>query len=228
MNKMIQRQELVPPWIEKQQELVREASLFRSRLRESWKRHVARMISSRGGSLDDQVAKAEEYARAEEFYSSRSQSKGSADNPEASGPDIGIFSSPFRDPAWIATEKKYLELAVTRLNSMTRSYNLMAPELAKKPYFSLNRELSACYAKVAPEVPKAIRDRTLKTNPSVLDGSLLNSIKIERSGGKAGNESNATRTIDFDVKEGEVNNRKTFKYGLRQFWRDLWKPPSQE
>ena len=38
MNKMIQRQDIVPPWIEKQQELVKTANVFRGRLRADWVR----------------------------------------------------------------------------------------------------------------------------------------------------------------------------------------------
>ncbi|KAI7632678.1 hypothetical protein KC343_g3357, partial [Hortaea werneckii] len=37
MNKMIQKQEVVPPWIEKQQELLSTATRFRSRLRTDWR-----------------------------------------------------------------------------------------------------------------------------------------------------------------------------------------------
>lgn len=38
----------------------------------------------------------------------------------------------FRDPQWLETERSYHELAVKELNGLTRSYNLMAPDLAKK------------------------------------------------------------------------------------------------
>ena len=48
MNKMIQRQDLVPPWIEKQQELLKAARVFRTRLRSDWRRYVARMIAAEG------------------------------------------------------------------------------------------------------------------------------------------------------------------------------------
>ncbi|KAF2786241.1 hypothetical protein K505DRAFT_330492, partial [Melanomma pulvis-pyrius CBS 109.77] len=65
LNKMIQKQEIVPPWIEKQQELVSAATKFRTRLRLDWKRHAARMIASGGGSLQEQIRRAEAYAKAE-------------------------------------------------------------------------------------------------------------------------------------------------------------------
>jgi len=65
LNRVIQRQEIVPPWIEKQQELAKEVKAFRGRLRAEWKRHVVRVLASWGGSGDEWVRRAEEFARAE-------------------------------------------------------------------------------------------------------------------------------------------------------------------
>jgi hypothetical protein len=65
MNKIIQQQSIVPPWIEKQQQLATEISQFRGRLRADWRRHAARMIASQGGSLDVQMKRAKAYAAAE-------------------------------------------------------------------------------------------------------------------------------------------------------------------
>ncbi|KAF2754881.1 hypothetical protein EJ05DRAFT_494350 [Pseudovirgaria hyperparasitica] len=65
MNKIIQKQEIVPPWIEKQQELVSAAAKFRARLRNDWKRHAARTIASKGGTLEEQIRRAQLYAEAE-------------------------------------------------------------------------------------------------------------------------------------------------------------------
>ncbi|KAK6332754.1 hypothetical protein TWF696_002776 [Orbilia brochopaga] len=65
LNRMIQRQEIVPPWIEKQQELQKEVRAFRSRIRADWKRHVVRTIASWGGGPNVWIKRAEEYARAE-------------------------------------------------------------------------------------------------------------------------------------------------------------------
>ncbi|PKS12606.1 hypothetical protein jhhlp_000814 [Lomentospora prolificans] len=195
MNKMIKRQALVPPWIDKQQELVKAVSNFRGRLRNDWKRHAARTIASRGGSLEDQVRAAEAYARAEAARNSTGQAAGSTGT-----------GSVFRDRTWEATEMSYLKLAVENLNSLTRSYNLMAPELAKKPYFSLERELAACYADVAPLVAEEIRRRALaKPAPS-----LFGSFGGGGGGGAAGRE--CVRV--YEKTGGE--------YGFKEMWRDLW------
>jgi hypothetical protein len=45
MNKIIQKQKIVPPWIEKQQDLVREIDRFRQRLRSNRRRHASRLIT---------------------------------------------------------------------------------------------------------------------------------------------------------------------------------------
>lgn len=206
MNKIIQKQEIVPPWIEKQQELVSAATKFRARLRNDWRRHSARMIASKGGSLQDQMRRAEAYAAAELIAnpkkakeeklnavdsgghlsqislsgdlsvppasSSSSTSTSiaitetslptpSSTNPNPSSPPPAAPSppapTPFRDPHWESIEHAYHSLSISHLNSLTRSYNLMAPDLAKKPYFNLSRELRACYADVAPTLASAIK-----------------------------------------------------------------------
>lgn len=73
MNKIIQKQEIVPPWIEKQQELASEVSRFRQRIRAEWRRHAARLIASQGGSLEAQMKRAKGYAAAEARLEARAK-----------------------------------------------------------------------------------------------------------------------------------------------------------
>ncbi|KAK3953005.1 hypothetical protein QBC32DRAFT_130136 [Pseudoneurospora amorphoporcata] len=255
MNKMIKRQEIVPPWIEKQQELIKTAESFRKRLRNDWLRHAARTISSRGGTLEDQIRRANEYARAEEIHNPRrrnvdqisvptnstedpvmvkirqqtpsdassspspsaatsgSQEPATAGEPptQTQEPDIS-FTKPFRDPTWVSSERSFLELSITNLNTITRSYNLMAPELAKKPYFSLERELNNCFADVAPLVAQTIRERA--TRPA--GTNIADSMAFKKADGILGR-------FTGDVKGQRVYERREPKYGFREFWRDLWR-----
>ena len=197
------------------------------RIRVEWKRQAVRTISSRGGSLEEQIRRAELYAAAERKYNPRKkdvagtpmtitvggnplmqslvEEVAAATDSEFSGaevaaavseavnesavteigvsPDVTEVGSPIapavetdlsapqpiapgtplpaplRDEGWLKTEQSYLELVISNLNSLTRSYNLMAPELAKKPYFSLERELKAMYADVAPQLADELRYR---------------------------------------------------------------------
>lgn len=237
MNKMIKRQEIVPPWIEKQQELIKAANNFRARVRSDWRRHAARMISSAGGTLQEKMNRAEEYAKAEEVYNPRrrnvdqisvptnatsdpvmaklqhevaespSAEPESADTaPPSSEPEVSL-TRPFRDPAWEATERGYMELAINNLNAITRSYNLMAPELAKKPYFNLQRELNNCFADVAPLLASEIQERASRPPPKNNTFSEVKSTVLDRFSGE---------------QRAKIYERKMEPYGFREMWRDLF------
>ncbi|KAG7110606.1 hypothetical protein HYQ44_010996 [Verticillium longisporum] len=213
MDRMIQRQGIVPPWIEKQQEVVREVAAFRARLRGDWARHAARMIAASGGDVTAQAARAEGFAAAEERFNPRRRKDEDAVAIEGAAPvalsaeDVGPI---FRDPAWEAAERSYLTLSVETLNSLTRSYNLMAPELAKKPYYSLERELKACYADVAPLLPDMIRDRGLRPARSLLaegQGAARPPSMFAQLGGEG---------------HARVYDNQAPKYGFKEMWRDIW------
>ena len=254
MNKMIQRQNIVPPWIDKQMELGKMVSSFRSRLREDWLRHVARSIASRGGSVLEQVEEARRYARIEERVNPRRKARkaGKVDGltaseastnqddgaeteaveketPETSAPasspgtatvpnpdalvEQEASGDPFRDPTWLASESSYLTLSIKSLNDLTRSYNLMCPELAKKPYFALDRELLACSSDVAPGVADEIVARA--TRPKGKIGG--------EGGGGERRQRTAVRILDgFDVSRARVYDEEGPGYGFGDFWRDLW------
>lgn len=282
MNKMIQRQEIVPPWIEKQQELVKAAHVFRARLRNDWKRLAARTIASRGGSLQEQMRKADLYAQAELVYNPKRRAveqisvpTNATDDPvmlkiiqevpeagevaplqvsldskegevtitessilttsdvpsEAAKVEQSAASSaqeelvelpesrvpsepprvplpaPFRIPSWEAAEASYLQLAVTNLNSLTRSYNLMAPDLAKKPYFSLEREMKACYADVAPNLAREIKERAARPARDL----------VEKIGHRPGS------VLERFAKDSvTIYDSKRPLYGFKEFWNDLF------
>ncbi|KAI1106430.1 hypothetical protein F4804DRAFT_330417 [Jackrogersella minutella] len=239
MNKMIKRQEIVPPWIEKQQEVAKAAHVFRARLRNDWKRHAARMISSRGGSLEDQMNRARQYAKAEEVYNPRRRnvdqiavSTNSTDDPvmvkirEQPSSDANPEPAPetadsgattrdaplpplFRDPDWIKTEQSYMDLSISHLNTLTRSYNLMAPELAKKPYFTLERELNNCYVDVASQLADAIKERASRPPKPLMDGFGHTPKRILDRFGKAD-------------RAAKIYDSKTPHYGFKEMWRDFW------
>lgn len=272
MNKMIKKQEIVPPWIEKQQEVISTANAFRKRLRSDWKRHVSRMIASRGGNLSSQLKLAEEYAFAESLENPSKQQiekmnavddQGHMSQITISGElktaptddatrleeeikvleqtfdDDGSLKpleqvtvtaeqplltqrpapepprrptvAPFRDSQWEQTERSYHDLAIQQLNSLTRSYNLMAPDLAKKPYFSLERELRSCFADVAPQIAAAIQERAFKPK---LKG-------VEVIGHRAGS---VLDKFSMD-KASQVHDEQKPQYGFKEFWRDLFAPP---
>lgn len=281
MNKIIQKQEIVPPWIEKQQELVKAAAVFRGRLRADWKRHAARVIASKGGSLEAQVRRAEAYAAAEAANNPKrikTESMTEIDSegkisqltvtetptPSSRSADTNIIVSeglasasppseearaaseehtslpagtenldiatdlpphpnaepsqaqsttpvptvaPFRDPAWQSLEHAYHTLAIKDLNNLTRTYNLQAPDLAKKPYFSLDRELRSCFADIAPQLPNEIKDRARRPEK----------VRVELVGHRPGGVLEKFSTDKVKVYDSRKPN-----YGFKDFWRSLW------
>ncbi|KAJ4286398.1 hypothetical protein N0V88_008021 [Collariella sp. IMI 366227] len=138
MNKMIKRQEIVPPWIEKQQELVKAANNFRARLRNDWKRHAARMIASGGGTLEQQMARAAAHARAEEIHNPRRRNSEQISVPTNITPDIVMQQQ-------------------TTFTPLTRSYNLMAPELSRNPTFPSSLALSTKVIKLQKRYQKNVK-----------------------------------------------------------------------
>lgn len=229
LNRMIQRQDIVPPWIEKQQELVKTARVFRQRLRNDWKRHAARMIASSGGSLHEQMRRAEEYAAAERIHNPRRRDAEKMAVPTTSTDHVVMAKlrqhtagspepeldaprqAPFRDADWEQTESAYMKLSVEKLNSITRSYNLMAPELARKPYFSLQRELATCFADVAPLVANEIK---LRATGSMTASRPRPAARPEGGGimGHLGGQDSVK--IHLEAKDKA--------YGLREWWADFW------
>ncbi|CAI7638402.1 unnamed protein product [Penicillium discolor] len=232
MNKIIQQQEIVPPWIEKQQQLGSELNRFRERLRADWRRHAAMLIASKGGSLDVQMKRAKAYAAAEtrladkakleaSFKEDTSVSEINSDGRIVSksetsqspaitndSEEVSAHLPPLRDPSYLAIERSYHELAVKQINTLTRSYNLQAPASAHKPYINLDRELNACYAAVAPELAEEIKRRaTERARPT----SIVPPVSSSKSGSLGMAQS---------VKVHEEDQAKG--YGMKELWRDLF------
>ncbi|CEJ54150.1 hypothetical protein PMG11_00472 [Penicillium brasilianum] len=236
MNKIIQKQEIVPPWIEKQQELASELSRFRQRIRTEWRRHAARLIASQGGSLEAQMQRARGYAAAEARLAQRAKAEAllrddrsdesvseiasdgrivsRAASPEASVEQINeeaegtLHLPPLRDESYLAIERSYHELAVKQLNAIARSYNLQAPRSAQKPYVNLERELKSCFADVAPQLAEEIRRRaTERARPSFPVAAPRSSVL-----GSLGT-AQSVHVYEEDKENG---------YGMKELWRDLF------
>lgn len=275
MNKIIQRQDITPEWIEKQKEITSTSTRFRGQLRASWRRHVARSIASRGGSLEEQLTLARALAIAEGIHNPVKKKiekintvneeghlsqitlagelkPASPDDPTAHETEIEILEQilddngevksqgqqvtittevpdgtrsaqttdpaeheilatipPFRDPDWERTERSYHQTAINNLNNITRSYNLMAPALAQKPYFNLDREIKSCFADVAPQIADAIKERALAPKAKGVDPV------GHRPGGVLDKFSTSTTVNVYDETKPQ--------YGFKQFWTDLFK-----
>ncbi|KAK6342630.1 hypothetical protein TWF718_008025 [Orbilia javanica] len=241
LNRMIQRQEIVPPWIEKQQELQKEVRSFRGRIRIDWKRHVVRTIASWGGTPDVWVRRAEEYAMAEQSVNPNpaityeggiklkeavnkierntsipGDSSAKVPSTDGAGPANHEKSFvPFRDSNWEKSELAYHEASIKTINNMTRSYNLQAPSIAQRPFLTLKREILACYRDVMPTIPAEMIERA--NNPNYGKSQLqLGELKGD------GEEKNI-RSLFSTEEKGKVYDESGAKaYGFKEFWKDLF------
>ncbi|KAK6330172.1 hypothetical protein TWF730_004668 [Orbilia blumenaviensis] len=241
LNRMIQRQEIVPPWIEKQQELQKEVKSFRGRIRADWKRHVVRTIASWGGTPEAWVSRAEEYAKAErivnpnpvtvhdESIKSKSETDQSSSttpgvdipidkvsvkqDPEPQNPERPLI--PFRDSNWEKNELAYHEVSIKNINNMTRSYNLQAPSIAQRPFLTLKREILSCYRDVMPTIPAEMIERA--NNPNYGKSQLqLGELKTDKGG-------EDLLSLLSTGEKGKVYDESASKaYGFKQFWKDLF------
>ncbi|CAC9888058.1 unnamed protein product [Aureobasidium pullulans] len=183
LNRMIQRQDIVPPWIEKQQDIISTSNRFKARLQimntVDNAGHLTQVTlegeinpsstTVNGGSQQITITETpvDETANptlegGEVHMSIDAPSEAVAEASLTPPPRV----APFRDADWLRTEKAYHQAAIENLNQLTRSYNLMCPALAQRPYFFLDRELNACYAEIAPQVADAIRERAVAPKPS--------------------------------------------------------------
>lgn len=196
MNRIVKTQDVSPPWVQKQQELVAEIANFRRQIYEEWLRHAISIIYQRSNTFEQRLQLSQAYATAEKEEETR---KDATMEQAAYRPIL-----PLRDPAFVRSRQNYYTLSINQVNTSIRSYNLSAPPVTQKPYLNLDRELTRCYRAVAPNLTSEIRSR-----PS---DHTTHYEKPPQRGTTIENSNN--------------NNNNTPKGGWKSFWSALWDPGS--
>ncbi|ODV98526.1 hypothetical protein PACTADRAFT_48268 [Pachysolen tannophilus NRRL Y-2460] len=133
LNNILKRQDIVPPWIEKQSSVEVVIRNFRDSLDKDWLKRGINLICEKypNKSLQDQSKIIEQFAIAE-----------SQDN-----------GAKLRDKHWEDQQLSYLNLKIQSLNDTIRGYNLQAPLASQKMYLTVERELKNMYKRInRPEV----------------------------------------------------------------------------
>ncbi|KAK9354196.1 hypothetical protein V1523DRAFT_408961 [Lipomyces doorenjongii] len=237
LNRIIQRQDVQPPWIEKQATIQQDLRRFRIGLRESWKRHAMQLIAATSPNLEAQMARARKYAEAERaeaerlgLYTEKVKDVGestqqmeegvpagevatSAETDDLREEPVAPTGSTFallRKDDWESIEHKYHVLSVKTLNDSIRSYNLMAPGPARRSYLMLERELRLCYAEVAPLLADSLKER----HELIKSGRTTFTLKKTENMGSI---------VDNLFGEKVAIMEKTGnEYGLKELFRDLF------
>ncbi|KAJ5084720.1 hypothetical protein NUU61_009299 [Penicillium alfredii] len=241
MNKMIQKQEIVPPWIEKQQELAAETSRFRQRLRAEWRRHAARLIASKGGSLDAQMKLAKAFAAAERRLVEKTKFEASMRGGNSAAPDEATASEINQDGRIVSQAGRRDEPAEAESGhedslphlpplrdpshfAMERSFH----ELAVKHLNTLTRSYNL-QAPPAAHKPYVNLDRELNScfadvAPSLAEEIRRRATERARSPSPTVPPPSASVLGSFgtgsSVRVSEEDQSKG--YGFKEFWRDLF------
>jgi hypothetical protein len=252
MNKIIQKQEIVPPWIEKQQELAREIDRFRQRLRTGWRRHAARVIASKGGSLQQQQTRARAYALAEARLAEKSRLEASFASPEtgkAREPSLSQISHDGQLAATSIPVGQDQQNPISTAEQAEPSYeDASLPQLAplRDPdYMAIERgwhelqiktlnDLTRSYNLQAPRLaqkPYLNLERELRTCYADVAPSLADEI-VSRTSSKVQSSTTAAQRKESGGIMGDIvqaNQRvrvydedSSKGYGLKEFWKDLW------
>ncbi|KAM5456635.1 hypothetical protein MaudCBS49596_000876 [Microsporum audouinii] len=218
MNRILQKQEATPEWIQKQHSMQSGIMQFRSRLREDWRNHAVMMIRSQGGTLEEHIRRARGYAAAESKHNKVLQARAQPTNykddgstPSSADTELVEDLPCLRDPQYMATEREYHELKIKQLNETIRSYNLQSPQVAQRAYLNLQRELDSCYADTALRLPEEIKQRATagQRSPGTSGSHQTGLGGLSPSPGL----NHEARIYDEDSSKG---------YGFKQMWRDLW------
>ncbi|OWB63125.1 hypothetical protein B5S32_g4442 [[Candida] boidinii] len=134
LNKILKRQDAIPPWIEKQSSVEVEIKNFRDELDSHWKKKAVHIICDKyhvnvktnltGLSTENLIRKITN--------------------------DFSSSGMPLTSAEWELQESSYLDTKIRVLNDSLRGYNLQAPLASQKIYLQKQKEVQACYKRVSP------------------------------------------------------------------------------
>lgn len=244
MNKIIQKQEIVPPWIEKQQEISSELSRFRQRIRAEWRRHAARLIGSQGGSLQEQMKRARAYAAAEARLLEKAKLEAALNDDS---PREEHLSSEIKQDGRIVSNSDSLEPNESTLSpeeaeslphlaplrdpdylSIERSYH----ELAVKQLNNLTRSYNLQAPRSA-QKPYINLDRELRSCYADVAPGLADEIRRRATERARGPVSSSSPSSSILGSMGPGPSATVYEedqskgYGMKELWRDLFTKDKQ-
>lgn len=244
MNKIIQKQEIVPPWIEKQQELAGEVNRFRQRIRAEWRRHAARLISSQGGSVEAQMKRAHAYAAAEARLAERAKLEVPLRDTDTTKDGKAVIINTDAQNQSVSTPSKSTEPTATHSANQASSEDIPhLPPLRDQGYLAIERsyhdlavehlnKLTRSYNLQAPpsaHKPYINLERELNSCYADVAPGLAEEIR-RRATERARGPTSATGPAASAVFEslGRAQNVRVYEedtskgYGFKELWRDLF------
>lgn len=127
LNNILIRQDITPPWIEKQGSVLQLVDSFRKELDKLWLKRAVLVLNEKypAADIEFKLSKALQYSENEK----RGQNQ-------------------LRDPEWIKEQDSYLTAKINSLNDSIRGYNLQAPLASQKFYLVKEKELEQMFNRV--------------------------------------------------------------------------------
>lgn len=131
LNKILKKQDALPPWIEKQSGCDLKILRFRQELDTEWEKWALNAIKDEYPRLNDEelIVKMKELCN----------------NELDENKSLPVL----RGKRWMESRGAYLDSQIRELNNVIRGYNLQAPLASQKMYLLLDKELLSCYKRVA-------------------------------------------------------------------------------
>lgn len=146
LNRMIQRQGNMPPWVQRNQDLQAEILSLQQRIQHAW---ICRMLqrldaSDEWRSLAPVHVHWHDHLGPDDLRSYHIEARDEAEQRTLE------WVRMFRDPPWIRAESAYHAAAVDQLNQVIRSYNHTAPPSARKVPVTKDAFLASSFQRAFP------------------------------------------------------------------------------
>ncbi|VEU22324.1 DEKNAAC103538 [Brettanomyces naardenensis] len=138
LNRILKKQDAVPPWIEKQGSVDVEIEQFRRQLDQNWTLRAVSLVEE----LNPGLSKESLLVQMEQYSSG---------------------AGTLRSKLWERDQKgTFLSFKVHKLNDSIRGYNLQAPLASQRFYLDEDKELQKCYERVRPTLADSFRKYRMK------------------------------------------------------------------
>ena len=157
LNRMIQRQGAMPPWVQLNNDMQRDILFLRQRVQHAWICRALKNLDETNAWRDLAPVGVQWHAKSNDadndLPSFRIEPRNEAEQRTLE------WVRAFRDAAWIRQESTYHEAAVHQLNQVIRAYNHVAPASARKILYTKPAFLASAIERAYPLLVEAVSAR---------------------------------------------------------------------
>lgn len=169
LNRMIQRQGGMPPWVDLNSELMTDVRCFRQNIQQAWICRALLRLNETDEWKELSPVQVHWIHSAQGAMSGPDMLEYTVEATTPKEQNTLAWARNFRDAAWVREQASYHEAAVHKLNQTIRKYNFLAPTPARKQLYTKQKFLQSTLDHAYPVLLEAISARLRgkwKTNVS--------------------------------------------------------------